>query len=279
MEPLLKVKDLTVNFTGRTGRGRLRKNEAGKAGDTERMVYRQGEKEFTAVDSVSFRLYPHEVMGIVGGSGSGKSTVARAVTRLLDVSSGEIFLNGREITRAKGNARREIYRRIQMVFQSPAASFDPRRKLGDSIGESLKNSGMPGREIREEVKRLLQQCGLPEEYMDRYPHEVSGGECQRAAIARALAIRPEILICDEATSALDVIVQKQIMDLLAELKEEYGMSYLFISHDLALVQDFCDRVIVMHNGKVVEEGETDEVILNPRNVYTRRLIEAGLNIF
>lgn len=279
MEPLLEVKDLTVNFTGRTGRGRLRKNEAGKAGDKEHMVYRQGEKEFTAVDSVSFRLYPHEVIGIVGESGSGKSTVGRAVTRLLDVSSGEIFLNGREITRAKGNARREIYRRIQMVFQSPAASFDPRRKLGDSIGESLKNGGMPGREIREEVKRLLQQCGLPEEYMDRYPHEVSGGECQRAAIARALAIRPEILVCDEATSALDVIVQKQIMDLLAELKEEYGMSYLFISHDLALVQDFCDRVIVMYNGKVAEEGKTDEVIMNPRNAYTRRMIEAGLNIF
>ena len=115
--------------------------------------------------------------------------------------------------------------------------------------------------------------------MDRYPHEVSGGECQRAAIARALAIRPEILVCDEATSALDVIVQKQIMDLLAELKEEYGMSYLFISHDLALVQDFCDRVIVMYNGKVAEEGKTDEVIMNPRNAYTRRMIEAGLNIF
>lgn len=276
MEALLEVKDITVNFAGR---GRLRKSETEKAGDKEHMVYRQGKKEFTAVDSVSFRLYPHEVIGIVGESGSGKSTVARAVTRLLDVSSGEIFLNGREITRAKGNARRKIYRRIQMVFQSPAASFDPRRKLGDSIGESLKNGGMPGREVRGEVKRLLQQCGLPEKYMDRYPHEVSGGECQRAAIARTLAIRPEILVCDEATSALDVIVQKQIMDLLAELKEEYDMSYLFISHDLALVQDFCDRVIVMHNGKVVEEGKTDEVIMNPRNAYTRRLIEAGLNIF
>ena len=230
MKPLLEVKNMTVNF-----------------------------REYPAVKSVSFCIYPNEKVGIIGESGSGKSTVARAVMRLADTASGKIFLDGRDITHAGGKKRREIYRSMQMVFQFPADSFDPRRTLGDSIGESLRNSGMSRSETGKRVKELLTQCGLPETYGERYPHEVSGGQCQRAAIARALAIGPELLICDEATSSLDVTVQKQIMELLEKLRTQYGMSYLFISHDLALIQNFCDRVIVMHEGRIVGQGILDEV--------------------
>ena len=252
MEPLLEVKNLTKVFEGR------------------------GREEFTAVNQVSFSLYPHETLGIVGESGSGKSTVVKAITRLIDVSEGEILLHGQDITHVKGKKLREAYRQFQMVFQSTSGSFDPRRTLGDGIGESLRNSGIPRKETKERVKELLMQCGLPKEYAGRYPHEVSGGQCQRAAIARALAIRPEILICDEATSALDVTVQKQILKLLKELQKKYGMSYLFICHDLALVQLFCDRVLVMQEGKIVEEGTPDEIIMHPKAEYTKELVEAVL---
>ncbi|HIV24546.1 MAG TPA: ABC transporter ATP-binding protein [Candidatus Scatomonas pullistercoris] len=252
MEPLLEVKNLTKVFK------------------------KKGQETLSAVDHLNFCLYPGETLGIVGESGSGKSTVARAVTRLLPVTEGKIYLEGREITGLKGRKLADIYRGIQMVFQSPAGSFDPRRTLGDGIGESLKNSGMGKAERKQRVAELLRRCGLPEEYGRRYPHEVSGGECQRAAIARALAIRPKLLICDEATSALDVTVQKQILELLAEIKKEEGMAYLFICHDLALVQQFCDRVLVMENGKIVEEGPAGEVILRPKAAYTRRLLESVL---
>ena len=252
MEPLLEVKNLTKVFK------------------------KKGQETLSAVDHLNFCLYPGETLGIVGESGSGKSTVARAVTRLLPVTEGKIYLEGREITGLKGRKLADIYRQIQMVFQSPAGSFDPRRTLGDGIGESLKNSGMGKAERKQRVAELLRRCGLPEKYGRRYPHEVSGGECQRAAIARALAIRPKLLICDEATSALDVTVQKQILELLAEIKKEEGMAYLFICHDLALVQQFCDRVLVMENGKIVEEGPAGEVILRPKEAYTRRLLESVL---
>lgn len=252
MEPLLEVRNLTKVF------------KKGSSG------------EFTAVNGVNFCLYPNETLGIVGESGSGKSTVAKMIARLLETSGGEIFLQGEDITHAKGKTLRDIYRQFQMVFQSPAASFDPRRTLGDGIGESLKNSKTAKKEIKKRVRELLIQCGLPEDYDKRYPHEVSGGECQRAAIARALAIQPEILICDEATSALDVTVQKQIIELLGKLKKERGMSYLFICHDLALVQMFCDRVVVMKDGRIVEEGRPDEVIMHPKNDYTKNLVDAVL---
>lgn len=252
MEPLLEVRDLTVHF-----------------------VQRQGKKEFAAADGVSFRLYPGEILGIVGESGSGKSTVARAAARLYPVTSGEIFLHGREITRVTGRRRREIYRKLQMVFQFPAESFDPRRTLGDGIEEGLRNHGMTRKEAREESARLLEECGLSGAFAGKYPRQVSGGQCQRAAIARALAIRPEILILDEATSALDVTVQKQILGLLRELKASCCMSYLFISHDLSVVQSFCDRMLVMHGGRVVEEGAPEEVIRHPKSEYTSRLVEAA----
>ena len=235
-----------------------------------------GKKSFTAVEDVSFSLKTGEVLGIVGESGSGKSTVAKMITHLTEPTAGEIFLMERDITHAKGKNLREIYREMQMIFQTPAESFDPRCTLGDGIGESLRNMGISKKETRNRVEKLLLTCGLTPEYADRYPHQVSGGECQRAAIARALAVEPKVLICDEATSALDVTVQKHIMELLMKLKKENQLSFLFICHDLALVQMFCDRVIVMHDGHVEEEGTPEEIIENPKTEYTKRLIESVL---
>ena len=238
-------------------------------------VFHQREKrDVAAVNDVSFYLYPGEILGIVGESGSGKSTVAKLITRLEDVTDGQIILDGQDISHSKGAARKGIYEKIQMVFQNPVGSFDPRRTLGDGIGESLKNKGVPKAEIRAKVAELLEQCGLEPEYMDRYPHQVSGGQCQRAAIARALAIDPKVIICDEATSALDVTVQKRVIDLLQNLQENKNLSYVFICHNLALVQQFCDRVIVMKDGRVVEEGIPDEVIQNPKEEYTKMLVDS-----
>ena len=238
-------------------------------------VFHQREKrDVAAVNDVSFCLYPGEILGIVGESGSGKSTVAKLITRLEDVTDGQIILDGQDISHSKGAARKGIYEKIQMVFQNPVGSFDPRRTLGDGIGEGLKNKGISKAENRAKVAELLEQCGLEPEYMDRYPHQVSGGQCQRAAIARALAVDPKVIICDEATSALDVTVQKRVIDLLQNLQENKNLSYVFICHNLALVQQFCDRVIVMKDGRVVEEGIPDEVIQNPKEEYTKMLVES-----
>ena len=150
------------------------------------------------------------------------------------------------------------------------------RRLGDGVGESLRNAGLSRAEVRQRVARLFVQCGLPEDFADRYPHQVSGGQCQRAAIARAIAIRPKVLICDEATSALDVTIQKEILMLLEDLRRELNLSILFICHDIALVQQLCDRVLVMYKGKIVEQGIPDEIIRNPANDYTRKLIDSIL---
>lgn len=233
-----------------------------------------GRPELTAVDHVSFQLMPGEILGMVGESGSGKSTIAKLLTRLVDMTEGTIWIDGEDVTHAKGAALRGVYAKLQMVFQTPVGSFDPRRTLGDGIGESLKNQGVPKAERKKRVEELLAQCGLSAEFAARYPHEVSGGQCQRAAIARALACDPKIIIFDEATSALDVTVQKQIIELLQELQRTKKLSYLFICHNLALVQQFCDRVIVLYDGKIAEEGTPDQVILNPKSDYTKRLVEA-----
>ena len=254
MEPILKVENLTKVFS------------------------RSGQDAFTAVNDISFSLNPCECLGIIGESGSGKTTLVNLITRLLDATSGSIVLDGKDITHLKGKELRKVYRKMQMVFQTPTDSFDPRRTLGDGIGESLRNIGMSRKETREEVERLLGKCGLPADFADRYPHQVSGGQCQRAAIARALAVKPRLLICDEATSALDVTVQKEILELLNELRSQQGnsLSILFICHDISLVQQFCDRVLVMYHGSIVEEGTPDAVIENPRNEYTKRLIDSIL---
>lgn len=244
--------------------------------DHLRKVFISGKKSMTAVDDVSFELKRGECLGIVGESGSGKTTIAKMLTHLEPVTDGQIFLKGKDITNVRGKSLRKTYQDIQMVFQIPMESFDPRRTLGDGIGESLRNMGISRVETRKRVENLLEKCGMEKEYADRYPHQVSGGQCQRAAIARALAVNPEILICDEATSALDVTVQKQILELLKELKEKEELSFLFICHDLALVQEFCDRVLVLYQGKVVECGTPDEIINHPKMDYTKKLVESVL---
>ena len=244
--------------------------------DHLKKVFISGKKSMTAVDDVSFDLERGECLGIVGESGSGKSTIAKMITHLESITEGQVFLKGKDITNARGKDLRETYQDIQMVFQMPMESFDPRCTLGDGIGESLRNMGISKKETRNRVEKLLLTCGLTPEYADRYPHQVSGGECQRAAIARTLAVEPKVLICDEATSALDVTVQKQIMELLQKLKKENQLSFLFICHDLALVQLFCDRVIVMHDGHVEEEGTPEEIIEHPKTEYTEQLIRSVL---
>lgn len=244
--------------------------------DHLKKIFVSGKKSTTAVDDVSFELARGECLGIVGESGSGKSTITRMLTHLEGVTEGQIFLKGKDITHIRGKALREIYQDMQMVFQMPMESFDPRCTLGDGIGESLRNMGITRAETRKRVENLLERCGLDKEYADRYPHQVSGGQCQRAAIARALAVSPEILICDEATSALDVTVQKQILELLTELKQKENLSFLLICHDLALVQEFCDRVLVLYHGKTVECGTPDEIINHPKMEYTKKLIDSVL---
>ena len=237
-----------------------------------------GKKSFTAVEDVSFSLKTGEVLGIVGESGSGKSTVAKMITHLTEPTAGEIFLMEKDITHARGKNLREIYRKMQMIFQTPAESFDPRCTLGDGIGESLRNMGISKKETRNRVEKLLLTCGLTPEYADRYPHQVSGGECQRAAIARALAVEPRVLICDEATSALDVTVQKQIMELLQKLKKENQLSFLFICHDLALIRSFAHQIAVMYLGNIVEVIPGEDVTEKSLHPYTQALLGAQFSI-
>ncbi len=249
-----------------------------KAENLTKIYTRRGQPNFTAVNHVSFELLQGECLGIVGESGSGKSTVANMITRLTDVTEGKIILDGENITKKKGKELRQAYRKMQMVFQTPADSFDPRCTLGDGIGESLHNLGRTRSEVKEEIAKLLVQCGLTPDFAERYPHQVSGGQCQRAAIARALAVKPRLLVCDEATSALDVTMQKEILELLGKLRRQKGaqLSIIFICHDIALVQKFCTRLFVMYKGKIVEQGNPDEIILNPQDDYTKRLIDSIL---
>ena len=250
MDPVLKVTDLSKSFS------------------------RTGKNSFFAVDHVSFEVMPGEILGIVGEYGSGKSTIARLITRQIDATSGKIEIDGQDITGLKGREMIPVYAKIQMVFQTPGGSFDPRRTLGDGICESLRNQGVPEAEREAKARGLLEQCGLAGDFLERYPHQVSGGQCQRAAIARALMCDPEILILDEATSSLDVTVQKQIMELLQELQKKKKLAYLFICHNLALVQQFCDRVIVLCDGKIVEQGLPDDVIMRPKSEYAKRLVDS-----
>ena len=251
MGVLLKIKGLTKTFS------------------------EENKTEHAAVDHVSFQIDDGETVGLAGESGCGKSTLAKLIARLMEPTAGTIHLNGKEITKSKGKELREAYRQVQMVFQSPAGSFDPRKTVGYGISESMRNSGMPKAERRRRTEELLEQCGLSPEYAGRYPYEISGGQCQRAALARALAIRPKLLICDEATSALDVTVQQQIMELLKSLKQENQLSFLFICHNLALVQSFCDRVLVIHEGKIVEEGTPEQIIQTPRSAYAKHFVDAA----
>lgn len=226
-----------------------------------------------AVDDVSFTLGENEFLGLVGESGCGKSTIARMLMGLQIPDGGTIRIKGKEI---KPPYPHSMYKQVQMIYQMPQDSFDPRRKVGTCITEIQSNFGVNKREARDFTMHLLTRVGLTEEYYNKYPHEMSGGECQRAAIARSLSLKPDILICDEPTSALDVSVQAQVVELLAQLRKEMKLGVLFISHDLALVQGLCDSVMVMYQGKIVERGSAKEITQNPREDYTRKLLSSVL---
>lgn len=251
MNTILELKDISKTFT--------KKNTLHKA-----------------LDDVSFTMKEGECLGIVGESGSGKSTVAKIITCLERPDNGSIYFKGKDITGLTRKERKKLYKNMQLIFQMPVDSFNPRIKLGSSIIEGMLNQGISKSDAKLRMYGFLDLVGIPREYALKYPHEVSGGECQRAAIARAIMTSPDLLICDEVTSALDVTVQKQIIELLDKLKKEQSMSYLFISHDIALVQLFCDRVLVMYQGQIVEEGTVDQVIMNPKKEYTKKLIDAVL---
>ena len=240
-------------------------------------VYIKDKNEFTAVNNVDLNIKEGECVGLVGESGCGKSSIARMITNLERHSGGDIFING--INMQEFNKKKELYKQVQMIFQNPLDSFNPRIKLGNSIGEIKVNLGYNKREIKKEVIELLEKVGLSEDYYYRYPKEVSGGQCQRAAIARALLIKPKLLICDEPTSALDVSVQGQIINLLNEIKEKTKTSFLFISHDLALVQNFCDKIYVMYEGEIVEKGTRDQIINSPTHPYTKLLLSSNFSIY
>ena len=240
-------------------------------------VYRKDKNEFTAVNNVDLNIKEGECVGLVGESGCGKSSIARMITNLERHSGGDIFING--INMQEFNKKKELYKQVQMIFQNPLDSFNTRIKLGNSIGEIKVNLGYNKREIKKEVIELLEKVGLSEDYYYRYPKEVSGGQCQRAAIARALLIKPKLLICDEPTSALDVSVQGQIINLLNDIKEKTKTSFLFISHDLALVQNFCDKIYVMYEGEIVEKGTRDQIINFPTHPYTKLLLSSNFSIY
>lgn len=229
-------------------------------------------KHKQVLSDINFSLAKGEILGIVGESGSGKSTLARILAHLESSDSGEIYFNGANVTHLPRADLRKFYQQVQMIFQSPANAFDPRQKLGKAIAEILRNNGRN----EAEANKLWQIVGLDASFANRYPHEVSGGQCQRVAIARAIAINPSLLICDEITSALDIKSQEQIINLLRELQAKLQLSLIFISHDLKLVESFCDNILVMHEGKIVERGTAKQIIQSPQNEYTKLLIDAIL---
>ena len=228
-----------------------------------------------AVEGVSFEIRQGETLGLVGESGCGKSTLGRLVMQLLPVTSGKIFFNDVELTKLRGEKLRQYRRQMQIIFQDPFASLDPRMTVGDIIGEPLLNFGvMRGRKLNARVQELLRVVGLNPNFNNRYPHEFSGGQRQRIGIARALALNPKLIVCDEAISALDVSIQAQIVNLLEDLQREFKLTYLFIAHDLSVVRHISDRVMVMYLGKIVEVADSVETYSNPKHPYTKALLSA-----
>jgi ABC-type glutathione transport system ATPase component len=256
--PLLRARDLVKEFP-----------VAGTAG-----LLRPA-KKFTAVDSVSFDLYAGRTLALVGESGSGKSTTARLAARLIDVTSGTVTLDGRDISALHGRDLREVRRTVQVVFQDPFSSLNPRHTVERIVTAPLvyQKRPVPGG-TRRFARSLMERVGLDPGHVDRYPSQFSGGQAQRIGIARAIAVEPRVLVCDEAVSALDVSVQAQIINLLRGLQREEGFACLFIAHDLAVVRQIATSVAVMTAGKVVEAGDRDEVFDRPRHEYTRRLLAA-----
>ena len=251
-EPVLSLKDVEITYPKR---GRV--------------------PAFTAASGVSFDIYPGEILGLVGESGSGKTTVGRAAIGLLPISGGSINLVGRDISKASQRQLREVRQHTGIVFQDPGSSLNPRLPIGESIGEPLLLAGKAkGEELNKMVEDLLDSVELPRSYRNRYPHELSGGQRQRVGIARALSLRPDLLIADEPTSALDVSVQARFLDLLLELQDELKFACLFISHDLAVVDMLAHRIAVMERGRLVEIGDRDQILKNPQEEYTKKLISA-----
>ena len=250
--PLLRVRGLTKRFQGRRGlEGHL------------------------AVDGVDFEIARGETLGLVGESGSGKSTTALCVLRLLEPTAGSVEFMGRDLTKLSSRELRGDRRHIQMVFQDPYASLDPRMNVGEAVAEPLRIHRIGTRsERRRQVAELLDLVGLRAGSAERYPHEFSGGQRQRIAIARAIALNPQLIVCDEPVSALDVSIQAQILNLLKDLQDRLGLSYLFIAHDLGVIRAVSDRVAVMQRGRIVETGRAEEVLARPAHPYTRALLTA-----
>lgn len=239
----------------------------------------RGQGAHSALQSINLKLYPGECLGIVGESGSGKSTLAKCVTHLEKATSGQIIYRQQDITLIRGEALRLQRKQIQMVFQEPSAIFNPRMRVGSFILEPLLNYKLiKRRQGEKEIHRLLDLVGLPAAIADKYPHEISGGEQQRVVIARAIGVQPDVIIFDEATSALDVSIQQQILNLLVQLREETGISCIFISHDLAVVQQVSDRTAVMYKGEVVEVLESAQLNRAASHPYTRNLMASVLSV-
>lgn len=257
--PILSVNDLRVRFPVRSG------------------LLQRVTGAIAAVDGVSFDMAHGETLGLVGESGSGKSTVGRAILRLLDkYTTGAVRFDGDDLLAMRGGELHEARRKIQIVFQDPSGAMNPRMRVWKIVSEPLTVHGVGGglRDLRARAIALLERCGMPAGSADRYPHEFSGGQRQRIVIARALALNPSLLICDEPTSALDVSVQAQILTLLKDLQRDLNLSYLFISHDMAVVAHMCDRIAVMQRGRIVELGSRDKVLNDPSDGYTQRLLAA-----
>lgn len=257
-ETLLRVRDLRVHFPVRTG------------------LLQKITDHVRAVDGVSLELRKGETLGLVGESGSGKTTVGRAILRLQKATGGEVEFDGIDVLRAGGEKLRKLRRRMQIIFQDPAGSLNPRMKVRSIVAEPLIVHGAAGprKDLARKVGALLERCGMPAAAADRYPHEFSGGQRQRIGIARALALDPDMIVCDEPTSALDVSVQAQIVNLLKDLQAEFRLSYLFISHDMSVISHMCHRVAVMRRGELVEIGDREQVINSPRHEYTQSLLRA-----
>jgi len=256
--PLLEVKDLRVFFPVFGG------------------LMRRKVDEIKAVDGVSFLVEAGQTVGLVGESGSGKTTVGRALLKLITATSGEVTFDGKNILPMSEGQFRPLRREMQMIFQDPFGSLNPRMTCGEIIGEALEIhfKEMTRSDRRARVSELLLQVGLKADMQGRYPHEFSGGQRQRIGIARALAVKPRFIVCDEPVSALDVSVQGQIVNLLKDLQEEFGISYLFIAHDLAVVEHISDFVLVMHHGKIVEAAPAADIYENPQHEYTKTLLAA-----
>lgn len=256
---LLRVRDLEVTYP-------LKKNILGKT-----------TQQLKAVDGLSFDIYRGETLGLVGESGCGKSTLGRAILRLLDTSAGTVEYDGVKLGDMSASSRKSLRRKMQIVFQDPYSSLNPRITIGEAILEPLRVHGMKGEgdaDPRQRVLDLMRKVDLDVNWYDRYPHELSGGQRQRVCIARALILNPELVVCDESVSALDVSVQAQVLNLLNDLKREYGYTYLFITHDLSVVKFLSDRIMVMEKGRLVECGTADEVYAHPQHPYTQKLISA-----